>query len=63
METKALYAGSFDPITIGHLDLIKRASKLHKELVVGIIRNLLFGCRRPWCRPFGAGGPAASRPI
>ena len=39
METKALYAGSFDPITIGHLDLIKRASKLHKELVVGIIRN------------------------
>lgn len=39
MGNKALYAGSFDPITIGHLDLIKRVSKLNNELVVGIIRN------------------------
>lgn len=36
---KALYAGSFDPLTNGHLDLIKRASKLCGELVVGIIKN------------------------
>ncbi len=39
MKKKALYAGSFDPITNGHLDLIKRASNLYDELVVGIIGN------------------------
>ena len=36
---KGLYAGSFDPITAGHLDLINRASKLCDTLVVGVIRN------------------------
>ena len=37
---KALYAGSFDPLTLGHLDLIERASKMYDELVVGITVNL-----------------------
>lgn len=36
---KALYAGSFDPVTEGHLDVINRASKLCDVLVVGVIRN------------------------
>jgi len=36
---KALYAGSFDPITNGHLDIIRRASKQCDKLVVGIIAN------------------------
>ena len=31
-----LFTGSFDPITIGHLDLIERASKLFDKLYVGI---------------------------
>lgn len=39
MKQKALYAGSFDPITNGHLDLIRRASKLYDKLVVGVIAN------------------------
>lgn len=39
MERTALYAGSFDPITNGHLDLIERASKLYDKLVVGVIVN------------------------
>ena len=39
MEKTALYAGSFDPITNGHLDLIERASKLYDKLVVGVIVN------------------------
>lgn len=39
MTKKLLYAGSFDPITNGHLDLIKRASKLGDILVVGVIGN------------------------
>ncbi|MEG2298867.1 MAG: adenylyltransferase/cytidyltransferase family protein, partial [Anaerovoracaceae bacterium] len=36
---KALYAGSFDPLTSGHYNLIKRAAKLCDELVVGVIEN------------------------
>lgn len=39
MAKKALYAGSFDPLTLGHLDLIRRASGLADVLVVGVIRN------------------------
>ncbi len=32
----AVYTGSFDPITLGHLDIIRRASPLFNELVIGI---------------------------
>lgn len=39
MKTKALYTGSFDPLTNGHLDIITRASKLYDRLVIGIIVN------------------------
>ena len=35
----AIYPGSFDPITNGHLDLIQRASTLFDKLVVAILRN------------------------
>jgi pantetheine-phosphate adenylyltransferase len=35
----AVYAGSFDPPTLGHLDLIERASALFSDAVVGIGRN------------------------
>lgn len=37
---KAIYPGSFDPPTNGHLDLIERGSKIFDELVVAILRNL-----------------------
>lgn len=36
---KALYPGSFDPVTFGHLDVIERASKLADELEVVIMHN------------------------
>lgn len=36
---RVLYAGTFDPITNGHLDLINRASKLSECLMVGIMEN------------------------
>ncbi len=36
---RAVYPGSFDPITNGHLDIITRASRLVDELVVGVIVN------------------------
>ena len=35
----AIYPGSFDPITNGHLDLIARGSRLVDKLIVGILRN------------------------
>ena len=39
MTTRALYTGSFDPMTNGHLDIITRSSKMFDELVVGVIVN------------------------
>ena len=36
---KAVYPGSFDPITKGHIDIIKRAAKLCDELVVLVMEN------------------------
>ena len=37
--TRAIYPGSFDPVTLGHLDIIKRASKIVDELIVSVLRN------------------------
>ena len=37
---QAIYAGSFDPITNGHIDIIERAQKLFTEIHVGVIKNL-----------------------
>ena len=39
MERKALYAGSFDPVTNGHLNIIERASKMYDSLTVAIAVN------------------------
>ena len=39
METKALYAGSFDPITNGHLNIIERAAAIFDSLTVAIVVN------------------------
>ena len=35
----AIYPGSFDPLTNGHLDIISRASKLFDEVIVGISQS------------------------
>lgn len=44
--SRALYPGTFDPITNGHLDLIRRASRIFDELVIAVAesphKNLLF---------------------
>lgn len=39
MHIKAIYPGTFDPITDGHLDLILRGSKLFSEVIVAIAAN------------------------
>ncbi len=43
METKAkiaIYPGSFDPITYGHIDIINRAAGIFPELIVAVVNNL-----------------------
>lgn len=37
--TTAIYPGSFDPLTLGHLDVIERATRLFDRLVVGVLVN------------------------
>ncbi len=39
MERIAIYPGSFDPITIGHLDIIKRSAKLFDKVIVVVMSN------------------------
>ena len=39
MKKVALYPGSFDPITKGHVDIIKRSSNLFDKLIIGIFKN------------------------
>jgi len=39
MKRKAVYAGTFDPITLGHIDLIERSRQLFDELVIAVTDN------------------------
>ena len=36
---KAIYSGSFDPITIGHMDIIKRALNIFDEVIIAVARS------------------------
>ncbi len=36
---RAIYPGSFDPVTLGHLDIIRRAAKNCDELIIGVLNN------------------------
>jgi len=46
---KVVYPGTFDPVTIGHLDIIKRASKVFDVVVVGVSlskdKNTMFSLK------------------
>ncbi|KTC91878.1 pantetheine-phosphate adenylyltransferase [Legionella cincinnatiensis] len=39
MKLKAIYPGTFDPVTNGHVDIISRAAKIFPEIVVGVASN------------------------
>lgn len=39
MKKIAVYAGSFDPVTKGHMDIIKRSAKLFDKVIVAILNN------------------------
>ena len=36
---RAIYPGSFDPVTFGHLDIIKRSAGIFDEIIVGVLNN------------------------
>ena len=36
---RALFPGSFDPFTVGHLDIVERGVKIFDEIVIGIGKN------------------------
>ena len=36
---RAIYSGSFDPMTNGHLDIMRRASRMFDELTIGVVHN------------------------
>ena len=36
---KAVYPGSFDPVTFGHLDIIERSAKMSDHLIIGVLNN------------------------
>lgn len=45
MKRKAIYPGTFDPVTNGHIDIIKRAAKIFPDIVVAVADNAL---KRPY---------------
>ncbi|MBO7698699.1 MAG: pantetheine-phosphate adenylyltransferase [Erysipelotrichaceae bacterium] len=41
---KAIYPGTFDPITVGHLDVIERAAKVYDRLIIAVMENRSKTC-------------------
>ena len=39
MGTSSIYPGTFDPVTFGHIDLIKRANQIFDEVIVAVAQN------------------------
>ena len=37
--TTAVYPGSFDPVTLGHMDIIERTSKMMDHVIIGVLQN------------------------
>ena len=35
----AVYPGSFDPVTLGHIDIIQRTAKMFDKVIIGVLRN------------------------
>lgn len=37
--SSAIYPGSFDPVTLGHLDIIKRSAEIFDQVIIGVLNN------------------------
>ena len=51
--TTAVYPGTFDPMTNGHVDLVRRASRIFDHVVVGVAESRK---KRPMLSPAGSAG-------
>ncbi len=67
---RAIYPGTFDPVTNGHLDLVRRAAAMCSELVVAVLRNTgkepLFDAeerRAMFAEALAESGPAGVRVV
>ena len=58
----AVYPGSFDPITLGHLNVIERASRLFDRLIVGVGINIEKQCHVSRLRAGGTDPPGDLAP-
>ena len=47
---KVLIAGSFDPVTVGHLDMIRRSAPLCEQLDIGVIKNYSKHASNPYTK-------------
>lgn len=45
MQLTAIYPGTFDPITYGHLDIIQRASSIFSQIIIAVAENK---AKKPW---------------
>ena len=36
---RAVFPGSFDPVTLGHIDIIQRTSKMFDKVIIGVLKN------------------------
>lgn len=43
MQKQAIYAGTFDPLTLGHLDLVERGAEIFDELILAVSRKSVKG--------------------
>jgi pantetheine-phosphate adenylyltransferase len=48
MKRRAIYPGSFDPITNGHIDIIRRSLKVFDEVIVVVATNLRKSSQKSW---------------
>ncbi len=58
MERICVYPGSFDPVTLGHEDVIRRAAKLFDRLIVAVMHNPQKNRLLPRAGANGAAGEA-----
>ena len=57
--SSAIYPGSFDPVTLGHLDIIRRSAEMFDEVIIGVLNNTsktpLFSVEERvnmWCQTY-----------
>ena len=63
----AVYPGSFDPVTLGHYDIIERTSKIFDKVILGVLNNRakspLFSAEERWSNSKATGSNSIPIPM